>query len=112
MAEAEDSLRNRLEEERERLREQIRQQEVLGKEHSGYGNHIADDATDVFEQTRNLALRRNLERLLERVEGAIRRLNAGTYGICEECGEEIPSARLDVLPYATLCIKCQQRYES
>jgi len=112
MAKAEDPLRKRLEEERERLQEQIHQQEILGKEHSGYGNHIADDATDVFEQTKNLALRRNLERLLEQVEDALRRLDAGTYGICEECGEEISPARLEALPYATLCIKCQQRRES
>ncbi len=112
MAKAEDLIRKRLEEERDRLRKQICQQEVLGKEHSGYRNHIADDATDVFEQTKNLALRRNLERLLEQVEDALHRLDEGKYGICKDCGEEISPARLEAIPYATLCIKCQQRRES
>ncbi|MFQ6057263.1 MAG: TraR/DksA family transcriptional regulator [Anaerolineae bacterium] len=100
-----------LEGERERLMKEIRQQGILGEEHAGYGNHMADDATEVFEQTKSLALRRNLERMLEQVEEALRRFEEGTYGICEQCGEQIDPARLRALPYATLCFDCQQHRE-
>ena len=105
------STRVYLERERERLLEQIRQQGIVGEEHAGYGNHMADDATEVFEQTKSLALRRNLERVLEQVEDALRRFKEGTYGICEQCGAKIAPARLRVLPYAPLCLECQQHRE-
>ncbi|HID87255.1 MAG TPA: conjugal transfer protein TraR [Anaerolineae bacterium] len=106
-----ESARAYLERERERLLEQIRQQGIMGEEHAGYGNHMADDATEVFEQTKSLALRRNLERMLEQVEDALHRFEEGTYGICEACGAQIDPARLRALPYATLCIECQQHRE-
>lgn len=106
------SLKKRLEEERDRLRERICQQKIISQENPGYSNHMADDATDVFEQAKSLALRRNLERLLEQVEGALHRLEAGAYGICEGCGKRIDPARLEAIPYATLCIECKQRRES
>jgi DnaK suppressor protein len=106
-----ESTRTYLERERERLVEEIHQQGILGEEHAGYGNHMADDATEVFEQTKSLALRRNLERMLGQVEDALRRSKEGTYGLCEQCGARIDPARLRVLPYATLCLGCQQHRE-
>lgn len=48
---------------------------------------------------------------LVQVERAIRRLKQGTYGKCEGCAVKIPVARLDALPFSTLCIKCQRDYE-
>ena len=47
-------------------------------------------------------------RELERVEEAIKRMDNGTYGICESCKKKIPQARLEALPYAALCIECQR----
>ena len=113
MASNREKLRIRLEAERERLLTELSQTNVVvERENLGYGNHMADDATEAFEQAKDLALRQNLERLLDQVEDALERFEAGTYGLCEQCGREIDPARLKALPYATLCLSCQQRRES
>jgi DnaK suppressor protein len=49
--------------------------------------------------------------LLEQVNAALRRLDEATYGICADCGEPIPIERLEALPYATLCVRCQSTRE-
>jgi DnaK suppressor protein len=77
----------------------------------GVGNHVADDATEVFTRERNLALRSNAEDLLAQVDVALERLAEGTYGICARCGQEIATERLDALPYAIYCISCQSQVE-
>jgi len=112
MAGKREKLKMRLEAERERLLTELSQTNVVERDNLGYGNHMADDATEAFEQAKDLALRQNLERLLEQVEGALVRFEAGTYGLCEQCGKEIDPARLKALPYAILCLSCQQRRES
>lgn len=107
-------IRKRLEAERAQLRAEI---EALGIENtnqstdSGVGNHLADDATELFLRERNIALRNNAQDLLAQVEAALRRLDEGTYGICQRCGQEISIERLEALPYATLCITCQSQVE-
>lgn len=111
MAVKRDSLKKGLEEQRVRLRAEISQLTIGGQEHPGYGNHMADDATEVFEQAKNLALRQTLGRQLEQVEKALERFERGTYGYCLDCGEEIDSARLKAIPSAGLCIDCMQRRE-
>jgi RNA polymerase-binding transcription factor DksA len=88
------------------LREELAHQEVLTQDHPTSGNHMADDASEVFEQTKNLALKRHLERKLEQVELAIHRWEKGVYGICERCGRAISPERLEVMPYATTCVDC------
>jgi DnaK suppressor protein len=112
MAGKREKLKMRLEAEKERLLTELSQTNVVERNNLGYGNHMADDATEAFEQAKDLALRQNLERLLEQVEGALVRFEAGTYGLCEQCGKEIDPARLKALPYAILCLSCQQRRES
>jgi DnaK suppressor protein len=112
MASKREKLKMRLEAERERLLTELSQTNVVERENLGYGNHMADDATEAFEQAKDLALRQNLERLLDQVEDALESFEAGTYGLCVQCGEEIDPARLKALPYATLCLSCQQRRES
>lgn len=102
-------LKAQLIEEQQLLKDQLAQLPTLGGRNLGYGNHMADDATAAFEQAKELALRQNLERTLRQVEHALRRFEKGTYGICEECGQEIDPARLEVLPYATLCLNCKER---
>src|SRR5437762_12106413 len=49
---------------------------------------------------------------LVQVERALRRLKQGTYGKCESCGGKIPVARLNALPFSTVCIKCQREIET
>ena len=104
-----EALRAFLESERERLEAVLAQFDMDSSESLGYGNHMADDATEAFEQAKDLALRQNTEQLLFQVRDALERFDAGTYGICEQCGAEIDPARLKALPYATLCLRCQQR---
>lgn len=111
MAVKRDSLKERLEEQKVRLQEEISQLTIGGQEHPGYGNHMADDATEVFEQAKNLALRQALERQLEQVGDALERFERGSYGYCLDCGEEIDHARLEAMPSASLCIDCMQRRE-
>lgn len=95
-----------LRKERARLLAEIKHQEVLAQDHPTTGNHMADDATEVSEQTKALALRHHLECMLKEVERAIVRAGKGTYGICERCKNPIPEERLKVVPSATLCIAC------
>jgi DnaK suppressor protein len=77
----------------------------------GVGNHVADDATEVFTRERNLALRSNAEDLLAQVDAALDRLAEGSYGTCARCGQEIATERLEALPYAIYCISCQSQVE-
>ncbi len=102
-------LRSYLEDERARLEKAIAQTDAEGAESLGYGNHMADDASEAFEQAKDLALRQNTEQLLAQVTEALEQFEQGTYGTCEQCGVEIDPARLRALPYATLCLRCQQR---
>ena len=85
--------------------------EIESDDNLGYGNHMADDATEAFDGQRSGSLQ-NAQRLLEQVRDAMERLDDGTYGKCESCGESIDPARLEALPYATLCLRCQQRLEA
>ena len=103
-------LRSYLEDERVRLKTAIAQMDAEGAENLGYGNHMADDASEAFEQAKDLALRQNAEQMLAQVTEALERFEQGTYGVCEKCGVEIDPARLKALPSATLCLRCQQRH--
>jgi len=107
-----DVLRAFLENERARLGAVIAQSETEGGENLGYGNHMADDASVAFEQAKDLAIRSNAERLLAQVQDALGRFDAGTYGVCDSCSQAIDPARLEALPYVTLCLRCQQRLEA
>nr|MBF6589376.1 TraR/DksA C4-type zinc finger protein [Ktedonobacterales bacterium] len=77
----------------------------------GAASHEADDADAVADYDRNQALIRNSQIVLAQVRAALARLDQGTYGICERCGREIGARRLEALPYATLCIDCQEAAE-
>jgi DnaK suppressor protein len=104
-------LKDKLENERARLSGEIEQLGVLQEERPGYGNHMADDATQVYEQTKNLSLRESLGDSLKRVEGALQRFEEGSYGTCRDCGRAIEWGRLKVLPYTTYCVECVRRHE-
>ena len=95
-----------LRKERRRLIDELDHQETLAQERPTTGNHMADDATEVEEQAKSLALRRHLEGMLKEIDRAITRAEKGTYGICERCKQPISEERLKVMPAATLCIEC------
>lgn len=104
-----DALRSFLEDEQIRLKAIITQMDAEGVKNLGYGNHMADDASEAFEQAKELALHENARQLLTQVTDALERFEEGTYGICGRCNIEIDPARLKALPYVTFCLHCQQR---
>lgn len=108
------AVRERLLAERAALRSELDLLEVENRNQQddyGVGNHLADNATELFTRERNLAVRHNAEDLLTQVDAALQRLEEGTYGICARCENEIAAERLEALPYATFCITCQAESE-
>jgi DnaK suppressor protein len=83
----------------------------LGDVASDAGDDQADIGAKAYEREHELALTYNARELLAQTERAIARIEAGTYGSCESCGEPIGKARLQAFPRATLCVKCKQREE-
>lgn len=78
---------------------------------SGYSFHIADMATDNFDREFNLDLASNEQQMLNEIDDALRRVNEGTFGICETCSKVISQKRLLAVPYARFCLKCQSEEE-
>ena len=93
--------------EREQVLGELAGISVEGPGQMTYGSQAAA-ATHVFEQQRDLALRDRDQQHLAAIDAAIARLDAGTYGRCESCGNPIPAERLEALPSAALCIDCQR----
>ncbi len=75
------------------------------------GDDQADTGNQTFEREQELALANGILERVNQVEQALSRLDAGTYGQCERCGNQIPKARLEAFPAATLCVTCKQREE-
>jgi RNA polymerase-binding transcription factor DksA len=98
--------------EQARLETVISQMDAEGAASLGYGNHMADDASEAYEQAKVLALRQNAQKLLGQVNDALEQFEKGTYGTCRICSAEIDPARLKALPYVTFCLRCQQRLDA
>ena len=106
------AIKVKLEEEAKRLQRDIDQTSaVVTEDHVGYSTHQADNGTEVFEQTKNVAVKEFLQALLADVNLALTKVGKGTYGICETCGKQIDPARLEVLPAARLCIEDKQKQQ-
>ena len=71
----------------------------------------ADVAADVIDRTLLTALGTQDANRLQQIDSALDRINQGTYGRCVKCGKEIPHERLEVLPYALMCITCARSQE-
>ena len=78
---------------------------------SGADNHLGDTASATYDRELEQGLEEGAEELLGRIEAALRRIDDGTYGACENCGEPIGEERLEAMPWATLCIECKRREE-
>jgi RNA polymerase-binding transcription factor DksA len=70
----------------------------------GFDEEFADTGSFTFERERDLSLVGNAKDLIDKVEHALHRIDAGGFGRCEACGRAIETERLDALPYATLCL--------
>lgn len=113
-----DKFRAVLEEEQARLRALLDEHE-LEREQARLAETASERSPDptsaeggsmVFEYEKELSVDANTEDLLRKAGNALERLDRGEYGICESCGVAIPIARLEVLPYTTLCVECAQRH--
>ncbi|MCL2336567.1 MAG: TraR/DksA family transcriptional regulator [Firmicutes bacterium] len=80
------------------------------EELSAYDQHPADIATEVFERTKEVSLRRDVQIRLNAIDHALTCLDKGNYGQCDICGRDIPVARLEALPYTTQCVDCHSHY--
>ena len=78
---------------------------------SGYTFHMADVATDNYDREFSLGLASNDRQMLYELDDALKRIDDGTFGVCEECKSVLTKARLKALPYARLCLNCQQKRE-
>ena len=78
---------------------------------SGTDQHPADAGSQTFERTKELAILERTDTQLLDVDRALERLDAGTYGVCEACGEAIGDARLRARPATRLCLRDQELAE-
>jgi DnaK suppressor protein len=106
-----EQIRVELESERDRLRgaiEAVNHKGSLTDETGdlsiGTDDHIADTASETYMRELDGGLEENAEHLLEKIEGALQRIEDGTYGTCAICGRKIEEERLRAVPYATLCL--------
>jgi DnaK suppressor protein len=112
-------VRRKLQEQRAEL---IRQDVELGEESgntnqgdlagdTGLDDDFADAGTATFDRERDFSIRNNIQDLIDQIDRATARIDAGTYGLCESCGRPIEAARLKALPHASLCLNCKRRDE-
>jgi DnaK suppressor protein len=80
-------------------------------ERGSLGNHLAEDGSSVMEQERIGTVSVDLQDLLRQIDGALARLDDGTFGTCQRCGKPINEERLEAFPYVEFCIECQSFLE-
>ncbi len=109
------AARSVLTEERQKL---VRQLDELGATESGdlrsdveFGDGFADAGAATAERTELLGLVDSLKQQLDEIDRALSKVDAGTYGTCESCGNEISPARLEFRPASTLCVDCKSKLE-
>jgi RNA polymerase-binding protein DksA len=78
---------------------------------SGYTYHMADVASDNYDREFSLGLASGERKSLYELDDALKRIEEGTFGICDDCKGQITKIRLKAVPSAKLCIKCQQKRE-
>jgi DnaK suppressor protein len=100
------SVRERLEQELHETQMRIAQLRERLETKADYGPGRGDPA--VYQWEFNLALLQQAEDQAQQVRAALARLDAGTYGVCQKCGQPIDAERLELLPLTTHCIRCAQ----
>lgn len=98
-------IKDQLTEQKSSLEDRVEHTEEFDTtELSNYDNHPADNATDLFDQERGMALTQFKEEELDDINAALAAIEEGTYGKCAVCGKDIPFERLEALPTALTCI--------
>jgi DnaK suppressor protein len=117
-----DDLRTVLLQYRARVRgdvQQLTNGALDGGQDSKSPTHMAELGTDTFEQDFSLGVMERDQGVLEEIEDALKRIDKGTFGLCEGCLEQgkapskaaIPKARLNAVPYARYCVECARKRE-
>lgn len=109
-------VRGELEADVVHLNKEIRdaEQEIVGLLRDGgdgAGNDQADVGSTTLERDHEMSLANNARDMLDQIERALSRIENGTYGVCESCGNAIGKGRLQAFPRATLCVSCKEREE-
>jgi len=81
------------------------------EEPKGYSQHQADEGTDDFDQTISIEVSTKEQGILRQIERALAKIEEGTYGICDVSGKEIPMKRLEAVPYASMTVESQEKFE-
>ena len=103
-----DAIRRELEARRDQTRERLAalaQRPELGAA-QGFGKRIGDGTTEAISRLTDIGVGDSLERVLARTERAVAKLDDGSYGICDACGDPISPGRLRALPDGVLCLRC------
>jgi DnaK suppressor protein len=102
------AIRHELEARRDRARERVAalaQRPELGSA-QGFGKRVGDGTTEAISRLTEIGVGESLERGLSRTERALAKLDGGTYGTCDACGDPIARARLRAIPDGVLCLTC------
>jgi DnaK suppressor protein len=102
----------------EELRQQVlralegsKQEVTSPDEAKGYSQHAADEGTDDFVKNIHLKVTDKEFSILRQIDRALEKIEDGTYGVCDLSGEEIPMKRLEAVPYATMTVRAQEKFE-
>lgn len=97
---------------REKLTDGVERHMIASKEEvTGGVPDINDDATRTYNRQVILNLSEQERGQLEKIDEALQKIEDGQYGNCEECGENIPIKRLDIVPFAKFCVECKNKIE-
>lgn len=108
-----EKLKEKLIEEKNKIEMELRK--IANQDSSGdyraefedLGREREDNATEIEHYTANMGVTESLERELEKIIIALKKIENGTYGKCEKCGKAIPEKRLEIYPAAQNCVECQ-----
>ena len=106
-----EGFRKRLEQEQRATVLSIRRSR-LEEDETGNGTDEADIAADTFQKELALALQDSEATRLKAITDALRRIETGQWGLCANCKEPIPETRLDAVPWAAKCVRCQDGTET
>ena len=105
------AVRQKLVEEQSKLLASLMPDEATSGRSRSRNPDRGDLAQVYSNRERDLALQAIEAEQLEQIELALQRIDEGSYGRCENCGQSILPGRLEILPYATLCVTCQSQQE-
>lgn len=107
------TIKEHFEEEKTKLQERLKaleEQDPFANPERTNDNAASDmEASEEADHDRVVAVTAELKEKLVTIDAALKRIEEGTYGACEECGQMIDTDRLSILPMATLCLSCEQK---